>query len=154
MFRFSTAHWCKRSVGADSGKWAQKFGLHEHTLKMGTDWPLMAMVRSLTLRGRPPAVSSRLILEILDYIGPFARSHGEIHFSAGLQVGEQAIERPLLPYKVRFFQRIRVSKTAHAAGNGAENYRAAGAFAAEDPFIEVVRPCSSAQRRSRLSSFA
>ena len=29
------------------GKRVQKFGPHEHTVKVGTDWPLMAMYRQL-----------------------------------------------------------------------------------------------------------
>ncbi len=45
-----------RLIGASAGivrfrgKRVQKFGPHEHTLKMGTDWPLMAIMRQV----KPP----------------------------------------------------------------------------------------------------
>ena len=35
------------------GKRVQKFGPHEHTFRMGSDWPLMAIWRSLSHRERP-----------------------------------------------------------------------------------------------------
>ena len=61
MFQFSTAHWCERRIGAASGQAGlESLASLEHTFRMGSDWPLMAIMRHPCEAGRLRFISSNL----------------------------------------------------------------------------------------------